>query len=94
MIRYLSIFLLLASALANANLYQKVIHNTDPDAKCLDGSPGFVYLHEGGDTKNILIFFLGGGACGGQTLEETLQNCYTRSKDILGSSTQWPSEMP
>ena len=95
MIRNLSIFLLLVtSALADSSTYQKVVHNTDPDAKCLDGSPGFVYLNEGGDTKNILIFFLGGGACGGQTLEETLENCYQRSKDFLGSSTLWPSELP
>ena len=29
--------------------YRKIVHNTDPDeAKCLDGSPGVLYLHEGG----------------------------------------------
>lgn len=27
--------------------YKKVIHNTDTDAKCLDGSPPFLYIHEG-----------------------------------------------
>jgi len=46
------------------SLYKKVIHNYDPEAKCLDGSPGLLYVHEGGDTKNILIFFYGGGLCG------------------------------
>lgn len=44
--------------------YKKVIHNYDPEAKCLDGSPGLLYVHEGGDDKKILIFFEGGGLCG------------------------------
>ena len=51
--------------LTNAGgLYKKVTHNYDPEARCLDGSPGIIYVHEGGDTKNIMLFFLGGGACG------------------------------
>jgi hypothetical protein len=28
--------------------YKKIIHNSDPEAKCLDGSPGLLYVHEGG----------------------------------------------
>lgn len=52
--------------------YIKVIHNTDPDAKCLDGSSPMIYLNEGGDTKNILIHMLGGGACLGNDLSSTL----------------------
>ncbi len=28
-----------------ADPYKKVIHNTDPDAKCLDGSSPMIYLH-------------------------------------------------
>jgi hypothetical protein len=44
--------------------YKKVIHNYDPEAKCLDGSPGLLYVHEGGDIKNFLIFLNGGGLCG------------------------------
>ena len=48
--------------------YKKIIHNTDPKAKCLDGSSPAVYLHEGGDTKNILIFFNNGGWCMGNSL--------------------------
>jgi hypothetical protein len=56
--------------------YRKVVHNTDPEARCLDGSPSFLYVHEGGDLKNILIFFLGGGLCGGATVEATLESCY------------------
>jgi len=37
--------------------YNKVIHNYDPEAKCLDGSPGLLYVHEGGEGNKILIFF-------------------------------------
>ncbi len=34
-------------AQSQSEYYQKVIHNTDPEAKCLDGSPGLLYVHEG-----------------------------------------------
>lgn len=27
--------------------FQKVIHNTDPNAKCLDGSSPAIYIHVG-----------------------------------------------
>lgn len=44
-------FLLLTVLLTLSNcqegFYQKVIHNTDPEAKCLDGSSPFLYIHEG-----------------------------------------------
>jgi hypothetical protein len=56
----------------NQGSYTKVVHNTDPEAKCLDGSPAMVYLHEGTDTKNILLHFLGGAACLGNDLSSTL----------------------
>lgn len=59
----LFIFSLIVIANTQAN-YKKVIHNYDPEAKCLDGSPGLLYVHEGGDTNKILIFFEGGGLCG------------------------------
>ncbi len=65
----LSVFILTTQA---ENVYKKIVHNYDPEAKCLDGSPSFLYVHEGGDTKNIMIFFLGGGMCGEATLEKTL----------------------
>lgn len=32
---------------SQSTFYQKVIHNTDPEAKCLDGSSPFLYIHEG-----------------------------------------------
>ena len=47
--------------------YKLVIHNTDPEAKCLDGTSPALYLHEGGDTKHFLVFFVGGGFCAGLT---------------------------
>jgi hypothetical protein len=56
----------------SAEPYKKLIHNTDPDAKCLDGSSPMIYLHEGGDTKNLLFYFIGGGACMGTDLPSTL----------------------
>lgn len=47
--RLLEIILLLALtfAVTSQSFYRKVIHNTDPEAKCLDGSPGALYIHEG-----------------------------------------------
>ena len=47
--RAIAIILLLAFTLAvsSQSIYRKVIHNTDPEAKCLDGSPGALYIHEG-----------------------------------------------
>ena len=63
---------LLCCALSVDSFYTKVIHNTDPEARCLDGSSPMVYLHEGGDTKNIVLYFLGGGACMGTDLASTL----------------------
>ena len=87
MTKYLATLLLLLAVCSTSIplLYHKVVHNVDPEAKCLDGSPAFLYINEGGDTKNILIYFLGGGMCGDTTLESTLESCYKRSKDFLGS---------
>jgi hypothetical protein len=81
-----------ASFCENA-FYTKVIHNTDPEAKCLDGSSPMIYLHEGGDTKNILFYFLGGGACTGTDLASTLEACYKRSKGQFGTSKVWEDKL-
>lgn len=67
----LALICTLLSAKLNTN-YTKIIHNTDPEAKCLDGSSPMIYLHEGGDNKNILIHLLGGGACLGTDSASTL----------------------
>lgn len=73
----------------SVNYYTKIVHGTDPNAKCLDGSGPMIYLHEGGDTKNLLFYFIGGGACLGVDLSSTLENCYKRSKGRFGTSTLW-----
>lgn len=71
---------------AHAAPYKKVIHNTDPKAKCLDGSSPAVYLHQGEEKNKFLIYFQGGGFCQGSSLSEVLDSCYQRSKTALGSS--------
>jgi hypothetical protein len=71
-------------------LYKKIIHNTDPEAKCLDGGSPMIYLHEGGDTRNIMFYMLGGGACMADTLALTIESCYKRSKGEFGTTKVWP----
>lgn len=73
--------------------YKLVIHNTDPEAKCLDGSSPALYVHEGGDFKKIMVFFEGGAFCQGLTTDQVLENCYKRSKTDLGSSKNYPSQL-
>ena len=70
-----------------------MIHESDPDAKCLDGTPPALYLHEGGDDKKFLIFFVGGGYCEGTTLNEVLESCYRRSFGDNGSSKDYKDEL-
>lgn len=44
----LAIFAIIIIAAARAEpQYEKVINDVDPNAKCLDGSPPFFYLHKG-----------------------------------------------
>jgi hypothetical protein len=88
-----TIFFLL-SIITAQSYYTKVVHDTDPKAKCLDGSSPMIYLHEGGDTKNILFYFLGGGGCTGIDLDATLEACYQRSQSRFGTSTVWPPYSP
>jgi len=52
--------------------YNLVIHNTDPNARCLDGSSPALYYHEGGDRNKFLVFFVGGGFCSGTTAGQVL----------------------
>jgi len=44
--KYLLLALLILS-LTSAQLYKKIVHVTDPDAKCLDGTPPALYVHQG-----------------------------------------------
>lgn len=92
-ISLLLIACLLAVALADGP-YKKIIHTTDPNAKCLDGTPPILYLHEGSDRTRFLIYFVGGGLCSGLTLDDAIENCYQRSKTNLGSSAiDWPDTL-
>lgn len=81
--------LILAISTASQAIYNKVIHNIDPEARCLDGSLPAIYLHEA-DPKNILFYMIGGASCGEDSLSATLESCYQRSKTMYGSSIYWP----
>ena len=88
----MGILVLVLTMAHSLELYQKIVHNIDPEAKCLDGSPGLLYLHQGTQTDKFLIHFEGGGFCIGFTLAETIDFCYNRSKTHLGSSIYWPDQ--
>lgn len=66
--------------------YQKIIHNTDTKARCLDGSSPAVYFHQGSEKTKFLIYFVGGGYCEGTSMAQVLDSCYQRSKTDFGSS--------
>jgi hypothetical protein len=86
--KLLILTLLLASA--QAGVYHKYTHDISTGARCLDGSPSAIYVHEGQVPENIMIYFLGGGFCEGSSLSEVTEDCYKRSNSILGSSTLLP----
>ena len=91
---HLEIFLAVLLVLGSCEeLFKKVAHNIDPEAKCLDGSPAAIYLSEG-DPRNLLFYFMGGGSCEGNSYSDTLNSCYKRSKTIYGSSALWPDVLP
>ena len=87
---YKVLFLLVLTVIVLSADYTKIIPGLDPEAKCLDGSPAYLYLHEGGDTKNIMLYFVGGGLCAGYDTNSALNSCYERSKGKMGSSKKWP----
>ena len=62
-LRLLTMLILLSriSSLTLQDNYKKIIHNTDPEARCLDRSPSFVYVEEGKLKDHIMLFFYGGG---------------------------------
>ena len=62
---------LILSVLTSNAPYKKIVHKTDPNALCLDGSPAALYLSEG-DPRNILMYFVGGASCGASDLPSTL----------------------
>ena len=54
-------------SVSQAENYKKVVHFTDPEAKCLDGSPPAIYVHQGTEKDKFMIFLQGGGYCQGGT---------------------------
>lgn len=42
-----ALLILLALAAQDPKLYRKILNTIDPEAKCLDGTPGLLYTHEG-----------------------------------------------
>jgi hypothetical protein len=83
------IFLLsITFAFSQAALFHKVLLK-NPDALCLDGSPGAYYISKGTSPEKIIVYFEGGGWCGAKDLATTLESCYQRSKGGLGSSKNY-----
>ena len=63
MLKVTLLSLLLLVSLVELSLqdgYRKIIHNTDPEARCLDGSPAMIYVHEGGLKDRSHYAFLPG----------------------------------
>lgn len=86
----ISCLVLLAVAVSTAGqTYNRVLLD-DPEAVCLDGTPGAHYLYKG-DPDKVLVFFYGGGWCGADTMANTIESCYQRSKTDLGSSKNRPA---
>ena len=65
---------------------------SDPNALCLDGTPGSYYIWKG-DPNKVILYFEGGGWCGAGDLASTIESCYQRSKGALGSSAFNPDTL-
>lgn len=80
----LLLFFLITNALAeDAATWPRVLLPTATGALALDGTPAALYLRPGvgANKSNIILFWEGGGWC------ESLEDCVSRSKTALGSST-------
>jgi O-palmitoleoyl-L-serine hydrolase len=96
-IRYFMIQLLLVGLLVSQTIAAstfKLTHVEDADALCLDGSKAAYYAVEG-DPKKFIISFEGGGWCGSYAanINLTIDNCHSRSKTAMGSSTTYAPTM-
>ena len=83
------LFLGISLVACQAYILQKVTLK-DPAALCLDGTPGTYYIHRGSVPSRMILYFEGGGWCGGADLASTTESCYQRSKGALGSSKTYP----
>jgi hypothetical protein len=45
---FLTLLFIGSLATEDSKLYKKILNTIDPEAKCLDGTPGLLYTHEGG----------------------------------------------
>jgi hypothetical protein len=66
--------LLLTVLSIQSSVFTKVTLDPNGDALCLDGTPGAYYFSEGSgiNSTKFVIWFEGGGWCGGQDLSSTL----------------------
>ena len=78
-----------------ASVLNRVLLDAKGDALCLDGTPGAYYIGEGSGANKtkFIVYFEGGGWCGGTTLANTVESCYSRSDGALGSSKSYSSTM-
>jgi hypothetical protein len=75
-----------------AHTFNKILVD-DRDAFCLDGTKPAYYVHQG-DKNKFILSFEGGGWCGSHLgLEQTVEDCFQRSKTALGSSATYPATM-
>lgn len=85
----IAVLLLAATQVTCVANYKKVVLN-NPEALCLDGTPGAYYVHEGFQKNKWILSFEGGGWCGSSAgLSETLEDCLGRSVTDLGSSSKY-----
>ena len=63
MIKKILLFLGVLYHVLADEFYTKVLNTIDPNAVCLDGSPPFLYIHQGQDIFRFLIYFMEGGIC-------------------------------
>lgn len=66
----LALSLILLVSKAHGDMYKLILLSQERGAACLDGSPAGIYMHEGTGVNKTkyLIYFNGGGFCGGPTL--------------------------
>ena len=75
----LSLFTLTAKMFFSGDHYSpftRILLPENSEGKCLDGSRNGYYLSEYKKSKNLLLYFDGGGFCNGTTVNDTIESCY------------------
>jgi hypothetical protein len=70
-IKMLAVTIACILLVSTTSIFHKIAHQTDPEARCLDGSPAALYLDKGSST-DILFYFQGGAMCGDVDLGSTI----------------------